>query len=651
MDFLQWLLAWSHGALVRGCLAVLGIVLLLMGCAKDYSGTDVRSGEVVIGFRSGMLTVSGSSSGMNGGWHAFGTKGCSLVSGAATRAEVPQAPASGPEVENAEALPEGTTFRVLVYEAGADPQESIPVDENTYKVADDQGTIVSTAVDERGNATDGDTREIVLRRGAYDFYYFSPAVAANTAMPDAGTYIGLVNGSDYMALAQRQEVDPSKGPKHYIPEVCFYRMCSYIDVRISPRAGEVMGTLEVTGDGLQLWGLPSSGRYEIGEYPYRLDTEGDNGQVAFPTANFDSEAGAAATVSTVGCRGGRAVLPGYTGGLNVTVTLTSDGKQMKLGSSLKGYVFAPGYRYVVELGVGRIADKPELSIEILPWNEYDWSGDIGGGYISSATVTPAGDIPGEGKTYSLTLTGVLPSEGVDVRANIEGADPITGKVTASGAAVSLAVPKNATGAERTVTFEYKWKGVWTQIGENRSQAVAPPAVGDLYRGGVICWVNPADANDIRVVALTDAPSKLAWAASTSFVLGSGAQDKSARNGADVWKIAKQYSDGKTNGASGTFATDFPAFSYCYEKTDGDVPKGTWYLPSVQELKDLYAVKGTVEAVITSKEGSAFSADGYWSAIEYSGSDRYARSVSFNNGASLTNNKTTNSYYVRCVRGR
>jgi hypothetical protein len=225
-----------------------------------------------------------------------------------------------------------------------------------------------------------------------------------------------------------------------------------------------------------------------------------------------------------------------------------------------------------------------------------------------------------------------------------------GKVSASGAAVSLAVPKNATGAERTVTFEYKWKGVWTQIGENRSQAVAPPAVGDLYRGGVICWVNPADANDIRVVALTDAPSKLAWAASTSFVLGSGAQNKSARNGADVWKIAQQYSDGKTNGASGTFATDFPAFSYCYEKTDGDVPKGTWYLPSVQELKDLYAVKGTVEAVITSKEGSAFSADGYWSAIEYSGSDWYARSVSFNNGASLTSSKT-NSFYVRCVRGR
>ena len=222
-------------------------------------------------------------------------------------------------------------------------------------------------------------------------------------------------------------------------------------------------------------------------------------------------------------------------------------------------------------------------------------------HISGATVTPAGDIPGEGKTYSLTLTGVLPSEGVDVKANIEGADPVTGKVTASGAAVSLAVPKNATGAERTVTFEYKWKGVWTQIGENRSQAIMPPAVGELYGGGVVCWVNPADANDIRVVALTDAPYTLKWAASKDYALRSEALIK-ARNGADIWKIAKQYSDGKTNGASGTFATDFPAFNYCYEKTDGGVPKGTWYLPSATELEDLTPPSTTVEQGLTANGG-------------------------------------------------
>ena len=293
---------------------------------------------------------------------------------------LPPGPDPGPDVDNPDGLPVGTTFRVVVYEAGADPQSASPVDQNTYKIADAEGTIVAAAVDERGNATEDAARELVLRRGAYDFYYFSPAVAANTALPNPGTYTGLVNGADYMALAHRETIDPSKGSKHYIPEVCFYRMGSYIDVRIRPRDGEVVGTLEVTGDGLQLWGLPASGRYEVGEYPYRLISEGSGGMVDFSPAAFAAEEGTTATASTLGVGGGRAVLPGYAPELQVKVTLASDGKELKLDARLAGYNFAPGYRYVVELGVGRIADNPELDIEILPWNEYDWGdGGIGGG--------------------------------------------------------------------------------------------------------------------------------------------------------------------------------------------------------------------------------------------------------------------------------
>ena len=79
-------------------------------------------------------------------------------------------------------------------------------------------------------------------------------------------------------------------------------------------------------------------------------------------------------------------------------------------------------------------------------------------------MTPAGDIPGEGKTFSLTLTGDLPPAGVEVRAQSGGTALVTGTVTKSGTAVSLAVPANATGADRTVTFEYLWNGMWTKIG-------------------------------------------------------------------------------------------------------------------------------------------------------------------------------------------
>ena len=90
-------------------------------------------------------------------------------------------------------------------------------------------------------------------------------------------------------------------------------------------------------------------------------------------------------------------------------------------------------------------------------------------YVASATVTPAGDIPGEGKAYSLTLTGLLPDEGVQVRAQSGGTALVSSKVTASGAAVSLTVPANASYSSRTVTFEYLWNGTWTKIGD-RTQA-------------------------------------------------------------------------------------------------------------------------------------------------------------------------------------
>lgn len=173
-------------------------------------------------------------------------------------------------------------------------------------------------------------------------------------------------------------------------------------------------------------------------------------------------------------------------------------------------------------------------------------------------------------------------------------------------------------------------------------------VGDVVDGGVVYWVNPDDASDFRVVALDYSHLKWIGATYANYVLGSGAQSESARNGSDVWQIAKQYSDNKTNGASGTFATDFPAFSYCYEKTDGGVAKGTWFLPSLQELKDLYDAKGSVESVITANGGSAFTTGSVWSATEGSSDASTAWDVTSSGGAYYSSK--TLSYYVRCVRG-
>ena len=290
-----------------------------------------------------------------------------------------------------------------------------------------------------------------------------------------------------------------------------------------------------------------------------------------------------------------------------------------------------------------------LSVEevsVLEWEE-GVEGDMHIGedpYVSSAEVSPSGDIPAEGGACGVTLKGLMPSGGVGVRARSGGAALVSGTVTASGSAVSLAVPANTT-AVRTVVFEYLWNGTWTKIAEC-SQAMFVPAVGDLYGGGVVYWVG---GSDFRVVAL-DEVSDTQWSASTSYVLGPKAQSQTARNGASVMALARTYSDNNTGGASGVFSTDFPAFGYCYEKTDGGVPKGTWYLPSKQELLDLYGAKGSVESVITANGGTAFSVIDYWSATEDSYNSGYAWLVFFGDGLTSSLTKTY-SYYVRCVRGK
>ena len=358
--------------------------------------------------------------------------------------------------------------------------------------------------------------------------------------------------------------------------------------------------------------------------------------------------------------------------------------------------------------------------------------------VTGKTHNAPATIPGQGGTYSVTLTGTLPADGVQVRANISGADPVTGKVSASGTAVSLTIPGNLSYSTRTVTFEYLWNGTWTKIGDactqqgwnvtaasvtpagdipqaggtytvtltgwggykirainrvgtevkelvvkndyqevpNYSASIVIPAntetttrevtfqysqagvwkdietrtqeekslIGELYGGGVIYWVNPDDASDYRVVALDE--SHKAWAASTGYVLGSGAQSQSARNGAAIMTLVRQYSANHSGGASGDFVTDFPAFDYCYKKT----PVGTWYVPSQKELKDLYDAKGSVESVITANGGTSFSAGSHWSATEWSSNSGYAWYVTFSSGYANPTSKT-NSNFVRCVRSK
>lgn len=581
---------------------------------------------------------------------------------------LPPAPDPGPDVEHPDGLPVGTTFRVVVYAAGADPQSESPVDQNTYKIADTKGTIVASAVDEFGNATDDAARELVLRRGAYDFYYFSPAVPASTAMPNPGRYTDLTNGADYMTLAHREVIDPSQGPKHYIPEVCFYRMGSYIDVRISPREGEIMGTLEVTGDGLQLWGLPGSGRYEIGEYPYRLITEGSGGMVEFSPADFAAEEGKTATVATLGTGGGRAVLPGYARDLQVKVTLTSDGKEMKLDASLAGHNFAPGYRYVVELGVGRIADNPELSIDILPWNEYDWGdGNIGGKIPidtgGSGTVLD----PDTGQNMSRgPAINYCNSQGAGWRLPTQNELLYYWCVQPSIPAGSKFVADSYVTATNNKRYNgYVWNmnfsdGYMTSSYGNPSYYVS--CVRDRIQSGVRYPYITTASNGGVIVVLRDEEDGIDEA---SLFSSRVTETKTGNEASADNRMSRKFRVQKAQSQRSKVAWS-DAVSYCDNLTEEGY--SDWRLPSQRELMMIWLLGGNsnvsdgdkndtgvgsasspfVSSYIYQQSGfTAFSADWYWSATEYSSYSGYAWPVDFKYADSYQNQ--VESGYVRCVR--
>ena len=119
--------------------------------------------------------------------------------------------------------------------------------------------------------------------------------------------------------------------------------------------------------------------------------------------------------------------------------------------------------------------------------------------VSDATHNAPATIPGQGGSYSVTLTGVLPAEGVEVRAQSGGTALVSGTVTASGTAVSLTIPGQLSYDTRTVTFEYNWNGTWTKIGSDCTQ-----------QGWNVIYANVSPSGDIPAAGGTYTVTLWGW---------------------------------------------------------------------------------------------------------------------------------------------
>ncbi len=174
-------------------------------------------------------------------------------------------------------------------------------------------------------------------------------------------------------------------------------------------------------------------------------------------------------------------------------------------------------------------------------------------------------------------------------------------------------------------------GIPTWVGGTPSST--PAAVKDFRVGGVVFWVDPLDNTHGLVCAIEDQSSGIQWyngsnttTGATGTVIGLGSTNTTA--------IIANQGLVETSYAAG-LARDYDGGGY----TD-------WFLPSKDELNEMYQNKATINTTATANSGADFSNIYYWSSTEYD-SDR-AWLQYFANGGQYDNVKG-NTNNVRAVR--
>jgi hypothetical protein len=132
----------------------------------------------------------------------------------------------------------------------------------------------------------------------------------------------------------------------------------------------------------------------------------------------------------------------------------------------------------------------------------------------------------------------------------------------------------------------------------------PPAtIGELREGGVVFWVDPTDNTHGLVCAIEDQSLVIQWyngslttTGATGTAIGTGSANTTAI-------IANQ-------GATETAYAAGLARAYSGGGYDD------WFLPSKDELNQMFTNKATINTTASANGGSNFSIYHYWSSTEY-----------------------------------
>lgn len=162
-----------------------------------------------------------------------------------------------------------------------------------------------------------------------------------------------------------------------------------------------------------------------------------------------------------------------------------------------------------------------------------------------------------------------------------------------------------------------------------SSAPTTYAIGDFAHGGVVFWVSPSGEHG-KVVSIYDVQS-VPWSNIISTVIGLSAQ--SDINGAGN-TVAIMMQSGHISSAA----------RHCADLAYGGYDD--WYLPSKNELNDVYLNRVAINTTALAHGGEAFASAFYWSSTEFNSNNAWAQDFGF--GGQGASNKNL-GYRVRAVR--
>jgi hypothetical protein len=163
----------------------------------------------------------------------------------------------------------------------------------------------------------------------------------------------------------------------------------------------------------------------------------------------------------------------------------------------------------------------------------------------------------------------------------------------------------------------------------------PPAtVGDLRASGIVFWVDPTDNTHGLVCALEDYQSYVDWGCDGTDL---PSVPNFAWNSGNPVGAGVEIGDGEPN-TTGMLADCPSASAALAARSYGP----EWFLPSVNELNEIYINKATLEAV----SGVVAFSGAYWSSTEFDFDNAWSQGFDNGNQYNVTKNFTIN---VRAVR--